>query len=104
MEQQDSVQSIENLGNYAQEITELSIDDVSAPYEFRDGLYFCEGIEGGFTSIDTLRRAWAMKVRAEKIKEARALASGFGRAAKNPEHIKEKARKEYRKWQQTEIK
>ena len=45
-----------------------------------------------------------MKVRAEKIKEARALASGFGRAAKNPEHIKEKARKEYRKWQQTEIK
>lgn len=102
MEQQDQVQSLE--GNWAQETTELSINDVSAPYEFREGLYYCEGIEGAFSSLPLLRRAWASKVREEKIKEARGQASAIGRASKNSEATKEKARKEYRKWQQTEIK
>lgn len=102
MEQQDPIQSVE--GNFAQETTELSINDVTAPYEFRDGAYYCEDLDGGYISLDTLRRAWAMKVRAEKIKEARGQASAIGRASKNSEATKEKARKEYRKWQQTEIK
>lgn len=112
MEQQDPVQSLAESskdsksleGNWAQETTELSINDVTAPYEFRDGAYYCEGLDGGYISLDTLRRAWAMKVRAEKIKEARGQASAIGRASKNSEATKEKARKEYRKWQQTEIK
>lgn len=101
MEQQDQVQSLE--GNWAQETTELSINEVSAPYEFRGGLYYCEGIEGAFSSLPLLRRAWASKVREEKIKEARAHASAIGKSDKSPA-AKEKARKEYRKWQQTEIK
>lgn len=104
MEQQDTVQSLADLGSFAQETTELTINDVTAPYEFRNGMYYCEELDSGFMSLDTLRRAWALKVKAEKIKETRALASGVGKAANNPEHIKEKARKEYRKWQATEIK
>lgn len=101
MEQQDQVQSLR--GEYAQETTELSINEVTAPFEFRGGLYYCEGVEGAYTSLDLLRRAWASKVREEKIKAARAHASGFGKSDKSPA-AKEKARKEYRKWQQTEIK
>lgn len=100
MEQQDTIQS---LGEFANETTELSLNDVSVPYEFRDGLYYCEGVDGGYMSLTTLRRAWGLKIREKKIKEARALASGVGKASKN-EKDKEKARKEYRKWQQTEIK
>lgn len=100
MEQQDQVQGLE--GNWAQETTELSINDVSAPYEFREGLYYCEGLEGAYSSLPLLRRAWASKVREEKIKEARALASAIGRADKSPA-AKEKARKEYRKWQATQV-
>lgn len=100
MEQQDTIQS---LGEFANETTELSLNDVSVPYEFRDGLYYCEGVEGGYMSLTTLRRAWGLKLKEKKIKEARALASGVGKASKN-EKDKEKARKEYRKWQQTEIK
>lgn len=100
MEQQDTIQS---LGEFANETTELSLNDVSVPYEFRDGLYYCEGVEGGYMSLTTLRRAWGLKLKEKKIKEARSLASGVGKASKN-EKDKEKARKEYRKWQQTEIK
>lgn len=100
MEQQNTIQS---LGEFANETTELSLNDVSVPYEFRDGLYYCEGVEGGYMSLTTLRRAWGLKLKEKKIKEARSLASGVGKASKN-EKDKEKARKEYRKWQQTEIK
>lgn len=100
MEQQDTFQS---LGEFANETTELSLNDVSVPYEFRDGLYYCEGVDGGYMSLTTLRRAWGLKLRDKKIKEARAKASGVGRTSKD-EKDKEKARKEYRKWQQTEIK
>lgn len=100
MEQQDQVQSVE--GNWAQETTELSINEVSAPYEFKEGLYYCKDLEGAFSSLPLLRRAWALKVREEKIKEARAHASAIGKTDKSPA-AKEKARKEYRKWQQTEI-
>lgn len=100
MEQQDNIQS---LGEFANETTELSLNDVSVPYEFRDGMYYCEGVEGGYMSLTTLRRAWGLQLREKKIKEARALASGVGKASKD-EKDKEKARKEYRKWQQTEIK
>lgn len=98
MEQQDSVQSIE--GNWAQETTELSLNDVSVPYEFRDGAYYCEGLDGGYISLDTLRRAWAMKVRAEKIQKARQTV----RAARASEKDKKKAIKDFQKWQQTEVK
>lgn len=104
MEQQDQVQSINSLGEYAQETTELTINDVSAPYEFRDGIYYCKDLEGGFISLDTLRRAWAMKVKEEKVKHSKALAAGVGRASTMTKAAKEKARKEYVKWQQTEIK
>lgn len=104
MEQQDQVQSVKPLGEYAQETTELSLHDVSVPYEFRDGAYYCEGLDGGYISLDTLRRAWAMKVRAEKIKHAKAVAVGTGRASTATPAAREKARKEYVKWQQTEIK
>lgn len=104
MEQQDQVQSVKPLGEYAQETTELSLNDVSAPYEFRDGAYYCEGLEGGFMSLDTLRRAWSLKLREEKMKYNRAVATGKGRAANHPKAVKEKAREEYIKWQQTEIK
>lgn len=100
MEQQDQVQSVN--GEWAQETTELSINDVTAPYEFRGGLYYCEGLEGGYTSIDLLRRAWATKVREEKIREARTHASAVGRADKSPA-AKEKARKEYVKWSKTQV-
>ena len=100
MEQQDSVQSLEGLGNYAQETTELSLNDVSVPYEFRDGAYYCEGLDGGYISLDTLRRAWAMKVRAEKIQKARQTV----RAARVSEKDKKKAIKDFQKWQQTEVK
>lgn len=102
MEQQNTVQSLKKEGNWAQETTELSLHEVSVPYEFKDGLYYCEGVEGGYMSLDTLRRAWGLQVKAKKIKEARALASGIGKASK-AEKDKEKARKEYRKWQQTEV-
>lgn len=110
MEQQDQVQSLAESskdsqslkGNWAQETTELSINDVSAPYEFREGLYYCEGLEGAYSSLDLLRRAWATKVREEKIKIARALASAIGRSDKSPA-AKERARKEYRKWQATQV-
>lgn len=101
MEQQDSVQG---LGEYAKETTELSVNDVSVTYEFREGAYYCRDLDGGYISLDTLRRAWIMKVRAEKIKEARGQASAIGRASKNSEAAKERARKEYRKWQATEVK
>lgn len=97
MEQQSTVQSV---GDWAQETTELSLNDVSVPYEFRDGTYYCEGLEGGYMSLDTLRRAWALKVRAEKLKEARSTV----RAAKASESSKKKAIRDYQKWQQTEIK
>ena len=110
MESQDTIQSLtesskdlQSLGEFAKETTELSLNDVSVPYEFRDGLYYCEGVEGGYMSLTTLRRAWGLQVKAKKIKETRALASGIGKASK-AEKDKEKARKEYRKWQQTEIK
>lgn len=103
MEQQDQVQSVKEEGSYAQETTELSINDVTAPYEFRGGLYYCKDLEGAYTSIQLLQRAWATKVRADRIKAARYLASGEGRSDKSPQ-VKEKARKEYRKWQATEIK
>lgn len=103
MEQQDQVQNIKSLGEYAQETTELTINDVSAPYEFRDGIYYCKDLEGGFISLDTLRRAWAMKVRAEKVKHSKAVAVGTGRASTATPAAREKARKEYVKWQQTEI-
>lgn len=103
MEQQDSVQGIKEEGSYAQETTELSLNDVSVPYEFRDGMYYAEGVEGGYMSLTTLRRAWAMAVKAKKLKEARGQASGVGKASKNSEASKEKARKEYRKWQATEV-
>ena len=101
MEQQDQVQSLR--GDWAQETTELSINEITAPYEFRGGLYYCDDLEGAYTSLPLLRRAWSTKVRAEKIKEARGHASAYGKADKSPA-AKEKARKEYRKWQQTEIK
>lgn len=101
MEQQDNLQSVE--GDFAQETTELSINDVTAPYEFRDGVYYCKDLEGGYMSLDTLRRAWALKVRADKIRESRARSSGTGNTDKSPK-AKEKARKEYVKWQKTEIK
>ena len=100
MEQQDSVQSIEERGNYAQETTELSINDVSVPYEFRDGAYYCEGLDGGYISLDTLRRAWVMKVRAEKIKQARQTV----RAGRASVQDKKKAIRDFQKWQQTEVK
>lgn len=99
MEQQDQVQSVKEEGTYAQETTELSINDVSAPYEFIGGLYYCKGLEGAYTSIQLLQRAWASKVRADRIKAARNSATH----EKTPQ-AKEKARKEYRKWQATEIK
>lgn len=104
MGQQSDVQSVKSLGEYAQETTELSINDVSVPYEFRDGAYYCEGLDSGYMSLDTLRRAWALKVRAEKIKHSKALAVGKGRSSTATPAAKEKARKEYVKWQQTEIK
>jgi len=98
MEQQNPVQSL------ARETTELSLNDVSVPYEFRDGMYYAEGVEGGYMSLTTLRRAWALATRAKKIAEARHKASGVGKGCSNaPEHIKEKARKEYRKWQATKV-
>ena len=97
MEQQSNVQSV---GDWAQETTELSLNDVSVPYEFRDGAYYCEGLDSGYMSLDTLRRAWALKVRAEKLKEARSTA----RAARASESSKKKAIRDYQKWQQTEIK
>ena len=114
MEQQDQVQgltlghpkmtqSVKPLGEYAQETTELSINDVSAPYEFRDGAYYCEGLDSGYMSLDTLRRAWALKVREEKIKHAQAVAVGKGRASTATPAAKEKARKEYVKWQKTKV-
>jgi len=103
MEQQDQVQGVKPLGEFAQETTELSINDVSAPYEFRGGLYYAEGLDGAYTSIQLLQRAWATKIRADKIKEARIRSSAIGHMSKR-EFDKEKARKEYRKWQQTEIK
>lgn len=97
MEQQDQVQSVE--GSYAQETTELSINEVTAPYEFIGGLYYCKDLEGAYTSIQLLQRAWATKVREDRIKAARNTAT----RDKSPQ-VKEKARKEYRKWQATEIK
>ena len=97
MEQQSDVQSV---GDWAQETTELSLNDVSVPYEFKDGAYYCEGLDSGYMSLDTLRRAWALKVRAEKLKEARSTA----RAARASESSKKKAIRDYQKWQQTEIK
>ena len=99
MEQQDQVQSVKEEGSYAQETTELSINDVIAPYEFRGGLYYCKDLEGAYTSIQLLQRAWATKVREDRIKAARNTAA----RDKSPQ-AKEKARKEYRKWQATEIK
>lgn len=98
MEQQDQVQSV--AGEWAQETTELSLNDVSAPYEFRGGLYYCEGLEGAYTSIPLLRRAWATKVKAEKIEAARKTA----RASRASEQDKKKAIKDYQKWHQTEVK
>lgn len=100
MEQQDQVQSV--MGEWAQETTELSINDVTAPYEFRGGLYYCEGLEGGYTSIDLLRRAWATKVKEEKIREARINAAGLGNRTVTPA-AKAKARKEYVKWHKTQV-
>lgn len=98
MEQQDTVQSV--TGDFAQETTELSLNDVSVPYEFRDGAYYCEGLDSGYMSLTSLRRAWALKIRAEKLKEARSTV----RAAKASESSKKKAIRDYQKWQQTEIK
>lgn len=101
MEQQDQVQSVKE-GEWAQETTEISLNDVSIPYEFKNGVYYCKDLEGGYMSITNLRRAWQIFIRDKKIKEARAKASGIGKASKD-EKDKEKARKEYRKWQQTEV-
>ena len=99
MEQQDQVQSVKTLGEFAQETTEISLNDVSVPYEFKNGAYYCEGLEGGYMSLTSLRRAWQLATKARKIKEAR-----LGTRGQRPEHIKEKARKEYQKWSKTEIK
>ena len=104
MEQQDQVQSVKTLGEFAQETTEISLNDVSVPYEFKNGAYYCEGLEGGYMSLTSLRRAWQLATKARKIKEARRIATGQGCATPRPEHIKEKARKEYQKWSKTEIK
>lgn len=101
MEQQDNLQSLE--GNFAQETTELSLNDVSVPYEFRDGMYYAEGVEGGYSSLTTLRTAWSLAIRAKKMKEALTKAVGIGKSSKK-DSDKEKARKEYQKWHKTEIK
>lgn len=103
MEQQDTVQSVKELGEFAQETKGLEMLDVSAPYEFRDGIYYCEGLEGGYTSLVLLRRAWQTKLKATKMKEAKSLASGVGKASKNSPAAKEKARKEYVKWHKAKV-
>lgn len=107
MEQQDQVQGVtessKDSGEFARETTELTINDVSAPYEFIDGIYYCKDLDGGFISLDTLRRAWALKVKEEKVKHLRAVAVGQGSASKHSASVKEKARKDFVKWQQTQV-
>lgn len=102
MEQPHQVQS--TVEPTAQEVDRLEWKGEEAPYEFIDGVYYTKGIESGFMSLDTLRRAWREMVRAKKIAEAktelRKLTRQDNKASEfTKTKIKNKAIKDIHEWQ-----
>lgn len=76
MEQSNQIQSVEALqesvvsAQTATDVPPLSWNEESMEYSFKDGAYTCEGIEGFFMSIESLKKAWRQKVSQEKLQQA----------------------------------
>lgn len=110
MEQQNQVQSVnETLMVSTAEIQQapdkmpLSWHEESMDYVFKDGAYTCEGLEGSFMSIESLKKAWREKVSAEKLAQAQKdlLHARDPRSAMTPAARKvaaNKAMKDKKKW------
>lgn len=106
MEQQDQVQGLAQPSGVDTENLEWKGEE--APYEFRNGLYYTPSIDSAFLSLETLRKAWKAKVRADKLAEARtAIRPPVGRAAKTVsqkefKRKQQKALEDFKEWQQAE--
>lgn len=76
MEQQESISSVmgtEAIQKAPDPAPELNWNEASVEIEFKDGMYYCKDLEGGYLTRDSLKRAWRMKVWKEKMEEAQGL-------------------------------
>lgn len=76
MEQSESVQSVmgtEAIQKAPDPEPVLEWNDADTPIEFKDGMYYCKDLEGGYLSRDSLKKAWRMMVWKKHMDEAQGL-------------------------------
>lgn len=74
----------------------------SVDIEFRDGMYFCKDLEGGYLTRDSLKKAWRIKISKEKIAKADEVIAKMATSGRSNQAERGKARdkafKEKKKW------
>lgn len=76
MEQQESVSSVmgaEAIQKAPDPAPELNWNEENVEVEFRDGMYYCKDLDGGYLTRDSLKKAWRMQIWAKKMAEAQEL-------------------------------
>ena len=77
MEQSESVQGLTMGTEAIQKAPDpepvLEWNDASVEIEFRDGMYYCKDLDGGYLTRDSLKKAWRMQIWKEKMAEAKGL-------------------------------
>lgn len=104
MEQQNSLQSVITADIQKQPDPEPMVawNEESCPIEFRHGMYYCNDLEGGYLTRDTLKHAWRVMMSKKKIaeaeKERHGAYSGPGKTKEEGLKIAQKAIAKKKKW------
>lgn len=93
MEQQNYFQSIDD-----EKPSPLDWNEAHAEVTFKDGQYYCEGLEGGFTSRAKMREAWRIRMHLRRFPAAeKELKAAIKDARKIRENCKESTNKRTRR-------
>ena len=106
MEQSESISSLtmgaEEIQKTPDPAPELNWHEESVEIEFRDGMYFCKDLEGGYLTRDSLKKAWRIKISKEKIAKADEVIAKMATSGRSNQAERGKARdkafKEKKKW------
>ena len=108
MEQSDQVQRvIANCQMQEDAPAEVSWNDKSAEYQFKNGVYYCKDLPGAYMSIGSLTRAWKLmmskKMVAESKTRLRGAYCGHGKGIEESRKRAKKAMKDIEKWSNPDV-
>lgn len=108
MEQPDQVQRVIAQSQMQEDApAEVSWNDKSVEYQFKNGVYYCKDLPGAYMSVGSLTRAWKLmmseKMVAESKRHLRGAYAAHGKGIVESRKRAKKAMKDIQKWSNPDV-